>query len=214
MSEDATAKATATKDGSRPSIVLASASQARRRLLVNAGLLVDIEPARIDEQEVKDALKAEGAGPAQVAETLAELKAQRVSRHRPGALVVGADQILECNGVWFDKPSDRAQAASHLRALSGKEHRLICGVCVVRDGTRLWHHNEQARLTLRPLSDDFIDTYLSALGELALTSVGVYQLEGLGAQLFSKIEGDYFTILGLSLLPLLAFLRDHEVIGA
>ena len=172
-----------------------------------------MEPAPIDEDSVKASLRAEGVEPAGVAEALAELKAQRVSAHWPGALVVGADQILECNGQWFDKPVDRDHAAAHLRALSGRGHRLISAACVVRDGARIWHYRDEARLTMRPLSGEFISSYLDALGNQALTSVGAYQLEGLGAQLFERVEGDYFTILGLPLLPLLAFLREHKAVA-
>lgn len=197
-----------------PAVVLASASRSRRQVLVNAGLPVACEAANIDEGEIKAALAAEHAGAAQVAETLAELKAQRVARHHPGALVIGADQMLECDGTWYDKPADLAEAAAHLRALSGKTHELISCVCVVRDAARLWHRIDRARLTVRPLSEAFVDAYLGAVGEDALTSVGAYQLEGLGAQLFSRVEGDYFTILGLPLLPLLDFLRNHEVVPA
>ncbi len=195
-----------------PEVVLASASPSRRRLLADAGVAASCETAQVDEDEVKRALKAEGATPEQAAETLAELKAQRVSRRHAAALVIGADQMMECGGVWFDKPPDRDHAAAHLRALSGKEHRLITAVCVVRDGTRLWHHLEQACLRVRPLSDRFIEDYLDAVGDSALTSVGAYQLEGLGAQLFESVEGDYFTILGLPLLPLLDFLRRHGAV--
>lgn len=200
-------------DPAAPPVVLASASPSRRWLLDNAGLVFANEAAQIDERAVKAALAADGADAGQVAETLAELKAQRVARHHTGGLVIGADQMLECNGVWFDKPADLDHAAAHLRALGGRTHELISAVCVVRDGTRLWHHTDRARLTMRPLDDDFIAAYLAALGEAALTSVGAYQLEGLGAQLFSRVEGDYFTVLGLPLLPLLDFLRNHGVVA-
>lgn len=195
-----------------PALVLASASAARARLLAAAGLTVHCEAARIDEEGVKAALKAEGATAAQVAETLAELKAQRVARRHVGALVIGADQMLSCNDVWFDKPPDRDHAAAQLRALAGKTHTLWTGVCVVRDGTRLWHYNAKAQLTMRALSDDFIAAYLDATGPAVTASVGAYQLEGLGAQLFAKVEGDFFTILGLPLLPLLDFLRQNKAL--
>ena len=122
--------------------------------------------------------------------------------------------MLECEGTWFDKPGDLNQAVEHLEALSGRTHRLVSSACVVRDGTCLWHHGDHARLTMRPLSDAFIDAYLTAVGERALDSVGAYQLEGFGAQLFSRVEGDYFTILGLPLLPLLEFMRLHRVLVA
>ncbi len=197
---------------SSPPLVLASASTSRAALMRQAGLAAVSEPARVDESEVKASLAHEGAAAAAVAETLAELKAQKVSRRHPGALVIGADQLLDCEGAWFDKPADLAQAASHLRALSGRTHTLVSCACVVRDGTRLWHHVDRARLEVRPLSDRFIADYLAAVGPAALDSVGAYQLEGLGAQLFARVEGDYFTILGLPLLPLLDFLRNHGVV--
>lgn len=195
-----------------PPVVLASASRSRRRMLIDAGVAAEIEPARVDEEEIKASLSAEQASPAQIAETLAELKARRVSGRHAGALVIGADQILELEGRLFDKPGDLAQAGEHLRRLSGKTHRLISAVCVVRDEARLWHTVDEARLTMRPLSEAFIERYLAAVGERACESVGAYQLEGLGAQLFSRVEGDFFTVLGLPLLPLLDFLRNHKVL--
>jgi septum formation protein len=194
-------------------IVLASASAVRATLLKNAGVPCVIDPGAVDEDEIKRAMKAEGATADTVSETLAELKAMRVAPRHRGALVFGADQMLECNGVWFDKPDDRDHAAAHLAALSGRTHRLISSAVCVRDGARIWHHTAVASLTMRPLSRAFIDCYLDAAGAAVLRSVGAYQLEGLGAQLFSKIEGDYFTVLGLPLLPLLAFLRDNQVIA-
>lgn len=197
-----------------PPLVLASASAVRRALLSNAGLEVAIDPGAIDEDEVKRALRADGASAAAVAEALAEMKAMRVTRRHAGALVFGADQMLECNGVWFDKPADRAHAAAHLAALSGKTHQLISAVVCVRDGARLWHHTARASLTMRPLSAGFIERYLDAIGPRATESVGAYQLEGLGTHLFARVEGDYFTILGLPLLAVLAFLREHGAVAA
>ncbi|MCZ4281183.1 Maf family protein [Kiloniella laminariae] len=194
--------------------MLASASKARQQLLENAGVpLAGLLPAFIDEEAVKDSLRHEGASALQVAETLAELKARKVSLSHPGCFVIGADQMLDCNGIWFDKPVDRDHAAAHLQALAGKTHQLQCSVCVVKDGERLWHHNETAALTMRDLDPDFIARYLDAAGDEVLASVGAYQLEGLGAQLFHKVQGDYFTILGLPLLPLLTFLRHNEVLA-
>lgn len=208
---DAAATMSDTKD-TRAAIVLASASVVRRALLENAGVRVVVDPGRVDEDEIKSALKGGGASAETTAEALAEAKAQRVSGRYWDSLVVGADSMLDCNGVWFDKPGDRAHAAAHLAALSGKTHRLISAVMVVRNNTRLWHHTGVAKLTMRTLSPAFIDTYLDAVGDAALASVGAYQLEGLGAQLFARVEGDYFTILGLPLLPLLDFLRNHGVV--
>jgi len=199
-----------TEDG--PPLVLASASAARAKMLADAGLRVHCHAAAVDEESLKASLKAEGATPAQVAETLAELKAQRVAVKYPGALVIGADQMLSCNEVWFDKPPDRDHAAAQLRALSGRTHTLWTAVCVVRDGSRLWHHNASANLRMRELSDGFIQDYLAAAGPAVSGSVGAYQLEGLGAQLFHEISGDFFTILGLPLLPLLDFLRLNKVV--
>ena len=196
-----------------PPVILASQSAIRRKLLENAGLAVETLPARVDEDEIKLALRAAGASVEDAAIKLAEAKARRVAERIPGALVIGCDQMLECNGVWFDKPPDRAYAAAHLRALSGKTHRLISAVVAYRNMVRVWHHVDAAKLSVRPLSDAFIATYLDQVGEAALSSVGAYQLEGLGAQLFTRIEGDYFTVLGLPLLPLLGFLRANGVVA-
>lgn len=181
-------------------------------MLRAAGVAVEIDPARIDESEIKRSLGAENATAAAIAETLAELKAVAVSRRHPGRLVLGADQMLDCEGLRFDKPADRAAARDQLLRLGGRRHALVSAAVAVRDGERLWHHIDRARLTMRTLSADFVDAYLDRAGEAALQSVGAYQLEGLGAQLFRKIEGDYFTILGLPLLPLLEFLRGHGVV--
>jgi len=193
-------------------VILASASRARRALLENAGVSFEVMAAPVDEAEVKQALRAEQASAAAVAETLAELKALHVSRRRPDALVIGADQMLECEGRWFDKPETLDEARAQLQALSGKTHSLLASVCVLRGSQRLWHHNEGARLLVRELSPEYLDYYLDAVGGAALTSVGGYQLEGLGAQLFARVQGDYFTILGLPLLALLDFLRNHGVV--
>jgi len=193
-------------------VILASASGTRRRILENAGVAFTAEAASVDEDTVKTALRAEGAAAIEAAESLAELKAQRVSQLHPDALVIGADQILLCGDQWFDKPADMDQAAAHLRALSGKTHSLETALCLLRGGRRIWHHRAAPRLTMRLFDDDFIADYLAAVGEAALTSVGAYQLEGRGAQLFSRIEGDFFAILGLPLMPLLDILREQGVL--
>jgi septum formation protein len=169
------------------------------------------EPAGIDESAVKAAMQ--GVAVEEVALALADSKACAVAARRPGALVIGADQILECEGRWFDKPADAAEAARHLRTLRGRTHRLISAAVVVRDGARLWRHVAEARLTMRPFSDQFLDGYLAHGGPAVLESVGVYRLEGLGAQLFEAIDGDYFTILGLPLLALLDFLRRERILA-
>lgn len=190
-------------------IILASASSARQAMLKAAGVAFTVDVAAIDEEAVKQGLRRETAHPGRAAETLAELKAVRVSARHPGALVLGADQMLDHDGVWFDKPRTLAEAREQLTILRHHTHRLTSAVVAVRDGRRLWYHAEQARLTMRNFTDAFLDAYLAGIGAAALASVGAYQLEGLGAQLFLTVEGDFFTVLGLPLLPLLDFLRDN-----
>lgn len=197
-------------------LVLASASRARQTMLTAAGVPFATDPASIDEEETRAALRAERAPPRAIAETLAELKALRVTRRHPGALVLGCDQVLalgtEAGSTMFDKPADLAAAAAQLRALAGRNHWLISAAVVVRDGQRLWHHADMAELAMRPLSDEFIDRYLAMAGADVCASVGAYRLEGPGAQLFASVRGDFFTVLGLPLLPLLGFLREHGVV--
>lgn len=192
-------------------LILASASVSRRQMLQNAGLDFTIETSGVDEDEVKLSLAAEKAAPRDIAETLAELKAKRVSTRHPEAMVIGADSTLACNGRLFDKPPTMEAARRQLQALAGQTHELHSSVVVARGGVRLWHCTEHARLTMRPLTDAFLDAYLARAGEAVTTSVGAYQLEGVGAHLFTRVEGDYFTILGLPLLPLLSFLAGHGV---
>jgi septum formation protein len=195
-------------------IVLASASAARAAILAGAGVKVLCDPAGIDEDEIKRSFRAEGLDAAACAAALAETKALRVSARHSDAPVVGADQMLDCAGIWFDKPRDRIAARAQLAALRGRQHELVSAVTVVKNGAVTWQLVDRSRLTMRAFSDRFLDAYLAALGDDALASVGVYQLEGLGAQLFERIEGDYFSILGLPLLPLLDFLRGHGVVMA
>lgn len=194
-----------------PSLILASASQSRRQILANAGLDFAIEPSGVDEDEVKLSLLGERAKPRDIATTLAELKATRVSARRSGAMVIGADSTLACNGRLFDKPPTLAAARQQLTELGGQTHELHSAVVVAQNGARIWQAADHGRLTMRPFSDSFLDAYLARAGEAVCASVGAYQLEGLGAHLFSRIEGDYFTILGLPLLPLLAFLAGHGI---
>lgn len=196
--------------GGREVIVLASGSATRRTMLENAGVPFVVDTAPVDEAAVKQSMRLETDNAARVAEVLAELKAVRVSARHPGAIVIGADQMLECDRQWFDKPADRAVARAQLLALRDRSHRLVSSVVAVRDGQKLWHHTDSAQLTMRRFSDAFLDQYLERAGDAVLSSVGAYQLEGLGAQLFMMVEGDHFTILGLPLLPLLDFLRENE----
>ena len=189
-------------------IVLASGSTIRRCLLEQAGLAVRVHPARIDEDAVKQGLRAEGAAPRDVADMLAEMKALRVSGQMPGSLVVAADQVLALGREIMDKPPNMAMARMQLERLRGRGHKLLSAVVIARDGQVLWRHVGTARLWMRDFSDDFLDGYLQAVGDEVLTTVGGYQLEGLGVRLFSRIEGDYFTILGLPLLEVLQFLVE------
>lgn len=197
-----------------PPLILASQSPFRRMLMENAGLAFSAEAAAIDERAVEAALSERNPTPQEVAETLAVEKARDVAGRNPGALVIGSDQTLSLEGRVFHKPADMAEAKSHLLSMSGRAHELNCGVALVRDGETLWNHVSIARLTMRPLSEDFVDHHLARVGTRVLASVGAYQLEGEGVQLFERIDGDYFTILGLPLLPLLAKLRNLGAIDA
>lgn len=193
----------------KPMIILASKSAARTSVLSAAGVPFETHVAGVDEAAVKLGLLAEGQGPRAVADALAELKAVKVSRNRPGALVIGADQTLDLDGQLFDKVETMDEARERLQLLRGKTHKLHSAVVVARDGAPIWREVPPAKLTMRNVSDAFIDGYLAARGEGILGSVGCYQLENEGVQLFSRIEGDYFTILGLPLMGLFDFLRLH-----
>ncbi len=194
-------------------LTLASASAVRRRLLEAAGLAFEVEMPRVDEEAAKASLRAEGLRPRDQADALAELKALSVSRRRPG-FVIGADQMLAIEGETLDKPKDVVEARSHLMRLRGKTHELLCAAVVARDGAAIWRRVETPRLKMRAFSDAFLDDYLVQAGEAVLHSVGAYQLEGLGAQLFESVEGDYFSVLGLPLLPLFGFLREQGIAPA
>jgi septum formation protein len=194
-------------------LILASASAIRARLLTAAGVDVAIEPAAINEAALKERLLHDNGGAARAALALAESKAWVVSDRNPGALVIGADQILVCAGGWFEKPVDLVAARRQLVALRGRTHRLETAVCAMLDGERVWQAASAPVLAMRALSDAFLDDYLAAEGEAILGSVGAYRLEGRGIQLFERIDGDYFAILGLPLLELLDFLRRQKLLG-
>ena len=192
-------------------LILASQSRARKMLLENAGISFDAVPADIDERSVQ---KNSGlSAPGEIAGLLAREKALFVSGQNPGRYVVGADQTLALGSRLFSKPAGRVQAADQLRLLAGETHELHSAVAVARDGKILFSEVSIARMTMRPLSDGEIQTYLDTAGDAVTTSVGAYQLEGVGVHLFERIEGDHFTILGLPLLPLLAFLRGQGLLG-
>jgi septum formation protein len=198
----------------REPIVLASGSTSRRAVLEAAGIDIVVDKSDVDEDVLKRRFKQAGSGISETALGLALAKAEQVQARHPGQIVLGADQMLDCGGVWFDKPVDRAAASRQLIALSGQTHRLVSAIVALRNGVTLWQTVEIAELTMRPLSADFIDTYLDAVGDRALSSVGAYQVEGLGIQLFTRIQGDHFTILGLPLIPLLDFLRRERVLAS
>lgn len=190
-------------------LILASASKARAELLQGAGLDVTCLPAHLDEEIIK----AEDLPVVETAVKLAEAKATAVAQENPGRYVIGADQMMECEGQRFDKPISRTQARDHLQTLRGKTHHLISAVAIVKDDQTLWAHHQSATLEMRSFSDDFLDAYLDKIGDDVLTTVGGYRLESLGVQLFQRIEGDYFTILGLPLLAVLEFLRREKRIA-
>jgi septum formation protein len=194
-------------------LILASASSGRRTMLENAGVAFTVEAASIDEDAVKQSLKVENAAVEHAAETLAELKARRISARHPGALVLGADSMLECEGCWYDKAVSVAEAREHLLSMRGKTHRLVTSAVLVRDEVRIWHHTAVAAMTMRIFSDAWLDGYLARIGERACASVGCYQVEGEGLQLFSRIDGDYYAIVGLPMVAVLDQLRIQGVLA-
>ena len=194
-------------------IILASKSAARRAVLTGAGVPFEVAVAGVDEDAVKTSMLAHGATPRDVADALAEIKAVKISAGRAG-FVIGSDQTLEFEGRLYDKAATLEAARERLATMRGKPHKLHSAVVVAKDGAPIWREIVSATLTMRDFSDDFLDVYLALEGEEMLGSVGCYRLEGPGAQLFSKIEGDYFAILGLPLMGLLDLFRRHGVLEA
>lgn len=190
-------------------LVLASSSPTRARLLKAGGLSFTVAPGRVDEDGLKAGLKAEGASVADAAMALAGAKAMRCPEKT--GLILASDQMLECEGRWFDKPADRAGAEAQLAALSGRAHHLYTAAVIHENGVEVWRHLATPKVTMRVLEPAFIARYLDRAGEAALGSVGGYQMEGLGAHLFAAVEGDPYAIQGLPLLPLLGFLRARGV---
>lgn len=197
-------------------LILASASRARRQLLEQAGLAFDVVPSGVDEDAIRTMLAEHDphGGPKRVARALARAKAEEVGTRCPGALVIGSDQVLALGGEVFTKPPDLAAAHAALTRLAGRTHHLHAAVSIAVGGHEVWSHLDTAALAMRPLSKAFIDAYLARAGERVCASVGAYELEGLGVQLFDRIDGDYFTILGLPLLPLLAELRARGAMAS
>lgn len=197
-------------------IILASGSASRRQLLSGAGVRFEAIPADVDERALRDAALADdpSLGPAALALLLARAKAGEVAVHNPRAIVIGADQMLALGDVLYEKPRDMAEARTHLLAMRGRTHQLHGGIAVMAPGQAVWTHNATAHMTMRAFTPEFLEAYLAEAGPDICQSVGAYQLESVGIQLFERIEGDYFTILGLSLLPLLAHLRELGVLAA
>ena len=195
-------------------LLLASGSEIRATLLRNAGLRFDIARPRVDEDAIRASLRAEETGPRDVADALAEFKAVKVSDKHPGALVIGCDQVLDLDGAVLTKPESPAAARQQLMDLRGKTHRLLSAVVICENGRPLWRHVGIARLTMRDFSEGYLDAYLTRNWPEVGNSVGAYMLEAEGVRLFSRIEGDYFTILGLPLIELLTWLGIRGDIAA
>lgn len=193
-------------------LVLASQSTTRAELLSAAGLVFQTAAPRVDEDAIKASLQAEGASPTDIAVILAKIKAERISAQFPLDLVIGADQILTLDDKIFSKASNIEAARDQLKTLRGHRHKLITGMVVALAGTEIWRNVDIATLTMRPFSDAFLDQYLVAMGDQVCTSVGGYHIEGVGTQLFSSVLGDWTTIKGLTVLPLVNFLREHGVV--
>jgi septum formation protein len=195
-----------------PPIVLASSSETRLRLLRASGLPVSAQSARLDEEAVRAALEGEGAVPRDIADTLAEMKARKIGEKTPGAIVIGCDQVLDFKGRAWGKAPTMDAARIQLRSLRGQTHRLLSAMVLYHEGQPQWRHIGEARLTMRNFSDDWLEGYLSRNWESLRHSAGGYLLESEGVRLFSAVEGDYFTVLGLPLLPLLGYLGDRGFI--
>ncbi len=193
-------------------LILASASGVRARLLREAGVRFGVRPADVDESQLKKTFCESGTTSAGMAAALAEAKALNVSQASPHALVLGCDQALVCEGRLFDKSRDAGEAREMLAFLRGKDHQLISASALALGGKVVWRNQEMATLRMRNFSDAFLEAYLKAEGTIVLSSVGCYHLEGRGAQLFERIEGDFFSILGLPLIPLLGALREHGIV--
>ena len=194
------------------SVTLASASQIRAAVLRGAGVEFEVFSPGVDEGAMKAGLLAEGASPRDIADALAELKATRAARSRSG-LVIGADQTLDLDGGLYDKVATLEEAEARLRLLRGKVHKLHAAVVVAKDGVPIWREVVTTKLSMRPFTDAFLEGYLAREGEALLSSVGCYRLEGEGLQLFDRIDGDYFAILGLPMIGLLDLLRRHGVLA-
>ena len=198
---------TVTKSNTAPALVLASASPSRRALLEAAGLTISVQPTFVDEAQIKTSLLKKRVSPDNIALALARAKGLAGTQKNPESVIIAADQILFCDDTLYDKPTNMDEARTHLKSLRGKSHTLIGATVLTRNNKEIWTHTDTATMTMRSFSDAFLDDYLVSAGTSILSSVGAYQLEDRGIQLFDAIEGGYFTILGLPILPLLSQLR-------
>jgi septum formation protein len=194
-------------------LILASESESRKRMLAHAHVPFTAMPAHIDETAILDSMKAEGVKPRDIADALAETKALKISRSHPGALVLGCDQMLECGGELFEKAKTPEAAREVLRKLRGRRHRLISAAVIATGGAPVWRHVDEAELSMRPFTDEFLERYVRDAGTILTSSVGAYALEGLGAQLFAQVRGDAYTIQGMPLVPILEALRTYELLS-
>lgn len=193
-------------------LILASKSASRRLILENAGVGFAAISSNVDEESAKESLREAGLKPSEQTHELAKLKAIKLSRNYPQAFIIACDQMLALDGEVYDKAQTMPEARERLKLFRGKTHYLHNGMVVYKSGEFIWRYDNSQKLKMRDFSDEFLENYLKSAGEQILDSVGCYQLEGLGAQLFDKIDGDFFSILGLPLLPLLEFLRNHKIV--
>lgn len=194
-----------------PAIILASGSATRRRLLAAAGIDFSVARPTVDEGAIRDAVRGANGSTETAVGELSRAKALDIGHQNANALIIGADQILDCAGRWLGKPGSRVEARAQLKALSGRSHRLVTGICVTRGSAAVWQHVDTATLAMKSLDATAIERYLDAAGPGIFDSVGAYQIEGLGIRLFAEIRGDFFGILGLPMIPLLATLARHGV---
>jgi septum formation protein len=193
-------------------LILASESASRKQMLNQAGVPFTAIPAHIDETSILESMRAANATPRDIADALAETKALKISRKVPDAIVLGCDQMLECDGELFEKAKTPEAARETLRRLRGRKHRLISAAVIAAGAAAIWRHADEAYLTMRPFTDEFLETYAAQAGPILTSSVGAYALEGLGAQLFAQVRGDGFTIQGMPLFQVLEALRNHGIL--
>ena len=191
-------------------IILASKSRVRKKILNKSGINCEVIPANVDEDQVKESLIKEKTTPKIISKNLAELKANKISKKNPNELVLGADSVIDLNGELISKPTNRDEAFDILKKLNGQKHQLISSVCISKNGSMIWHHTDKASLTMKQMSNEELKTYLTKIKDEKLYAYNVYQVEGEGRSLFSKIEGDENTIMGLPVKQIKEYLKNYE----